>query len=156
MKTPQAKDGPSKPKTHLGAKALVAVALVQQGFSTQTTGKVAGISASSASRLARRNIIPREHVDAVRHLINDRWVLLADAAMAKIDASKLDDSSAVELTRIASIASERVGLGAPSVHEQYILSISKYLVVPPLGTSDDTQTLPESQPDREAGHNRVM
>lgn len=147
MKTPQEKDGPSKPKTRLGAKALVATALVRQGFSTRTAGKVAGISASSVSRLARKNVIPREHVEAVRHFINDRWVLLADASLTKIDEAKLDDSSAVELTRIASIASERAGLGAPSVQEHYNISIAKYLVVSPPGSSDDIQPRPDPHPE---------
>ena len=73
--------------------------------------------------------------------------MLADTAMDTISESKLEESSAVELVRIASIATERAGAAPPSVQEQYFLSIAKYRVVPPPSSSDDPPPCPDTPPD---------
>jgi hypothetical protein len=65
--------------------------------------------------------------------------------MEKITDSKLDDASAIELARIASIATDRCGMSPPSAMEHYTLAIQQFIKVKP-ASSQGQQEQQESAP----------
>jgi hypothetical protein len=138
----------------IGARAIVAQALSAQGLSSRSVAKISGISATSVRRLARKTLIPPEQAEAVRRLVRDQFVAVAQAALNKVTDDKLDESSALELTRIASLASQQGGLSAPSSHETYNQAISKYVIISGSAGNDSepSERANSSQPKHQLDH----
>jgi predicted transcriptional regulator len=110
-------------------KALVAVALREQGLSTRTAGKIAGVSPTSVSKYARHKLLPPGQVDAIKRGLQDRFAVLSNRALDEITDDKLKESSAVELTRVARDAAQMVGIAPPNAQELYLTSIQKYIKI---------------------------
>lgn len=109
-------------------KALVAVALHEQGLSSRSAGKIAGCSPSSVSKYTRKKLVSAEQVEAVKRGLRDKFALLSDRALDGITDAKLEESSAVELTRVARDAAQMGGLAPPDVQEVYLKAIHEFIV----------------------------
>lgn len=122
-------------------KALVAVALHEQGLSTRKAGKIAGCSPSSVLNYTRKNLLPHAQVEAIRKHLRDEFAVVAHDALAAVNQEKLKEAGVGELVRAAAVASDRAGLSPPSVTERYITSIAKYVIrTTPSATSADGDT----------------
>jgi transposase len=125
----------------LGDRIPLVQALVTNGDSFSKIAKQLKISRHSVRGIARRmqqeGIATPERVKRIRQEIGNQWAILAERSLNAIDPPKLKKSTALELTRVAAIASEKAGLteepfmGSLAVfYQQFNLEVSHSVCKP--------------------------
>ena len=127
---------PDKPRkqypitgARLGAKAIVAAAMLERGDSYRTIRKETGLSMTSIAALkygeAGRVLDPR-HVKAVRERLPDKLAVLTDQAINAITPDKLKAAGPGELSLVASRAASMAGLKQPDRMEHFHAVMLKF------------------------------
>lgn len=119
-----------RPGSRIGPKALLADALLSQGYSRRKIAELVGISPTTVQGLSRGNLVPQAHADAIKRGIRDKCAILADGMLDHVTVEKMQEASVGELTKSARHLIEMAGLAPPSIVESFHLSVQKYVREP--------------------------
>lgn len=135
-----------RPGKNTGPRATIGIALLDTGISSRKAAKIAGIGRTTLTRIRRQQkkmgqdatALNPKHVALVKATIRDKFLLAGNAAVDILthDPAKLQDSTALELAKVASICLENAGLGPNSISEHHITVLKKYEI--PAATIDIT------------------
>ena len=131
-------NGTRNPGSRSGHKALIAKALLNAGESIRNVQKASQLSVNTVLGLRRSNVVPAAQVEAVRKQIRGEFALVAGAALDRLSDEKLDQSTAVELVKIARHATEMAALAPPLIREVYAATVVKYVKSTGSETSEKT------------------
>jgi hypothetical protein len=110
----------------LGARGVLAQALLEQGVSIRNVRKATGISMTTALAMKRQNSIPREHVEAIKRTLQDQYTVAAHRFLqAALADDKISESKAIDLVRMSAFAYDRSGI-ATSPIDGLVEALSKY------------------------------
>ena len=117
--------------SRLGARAVLAHAMLQEGFTGATIEQAVGISNGTVTALRKQKVAQPAEVEKIRRGIRDRLALVANDAINHLTGKKLKQTNAVGLMKVVDLAMHGAGIAPPSVHEHYAVSIQKYFVETP-------------------------
>ncbi len=111
----------------LGARGIVARAMLETGASLRSVQKATGISQTTAVVLKRKKLLNPTHVEAVKKTFRGRAALILDDALDAVTKKKLGDSSAPDLMRVAEKAQQMAGLAEkPSGLHGHLLVLQQF------------------------------
>ncbi len=133
----------------LGARGIVARAMLETGASLRSVQKATGISQTTAVVLKRKKLLNPTHVEAVKKTFRGRAALILDDALDAVTKKKLGDSSAPDLMRVAEKAQQMAGLAErPSGLQGALLVLQRFNLQQgqPFISSPDLASIPSKQP----------
>ena len=138
----------------LGARGIVARAMLETGASLRSVQKATGISQTTAVVLKRKKLLNPTHVEAVKKTFRGRAALILDDALDAVTKRKLGDSSAPDLMRVAEKAQQMAGLAEkPSGLHGQLLVLQQFNLkagLPSVSTLD-LESIPSKQPPLDSG-----